>query len=287
MPALKTSHKTSLACAALALCLLSGCKTTSVQDRFSLANSIAAQGGMSRLSTNTDNAPFALPVQSLVRINEHGARTRVYIEGDGLAFLSRTRQSPDPTPTNPVALRLAAADSSQNVVWLGRACQYVTNREATQCHPQYWTYARFAPKAVAAVNAQLDALKQQYNIPEFELIGFSGGGAVAALIAAERADVTCLRSVAGNLDHRAFTEFHTVPPMTESLNPAVQPARLRTLPQHHYVGADDKIVPEIVAQSYKRKIAPTGPFSITVIQGATHEDGWLQSWPSLVQKPCE
>lgn len=35
---------------------------------------------------------------------------RVYIEGDRHAWLSRTRLCADPTPHNPVALKLALAD---------------------------------------------------------------------------------------------------------------------------------------------------------------------------------
>ena len=56
-----------------------------------------------------------------------GGRLHVYLEGDGQAFVSQGGYaSSDPTPRNPLALRLAIQDNSANaVVYLARPCQYV------------------------------------------------------------------------------------------------------------------------------------------------------------------
>jgi hypothetical protein len=43
---------------------------------------------------------------------------------------------------------------------------------------------------------------------------------VASLVAARRHDVVRLVTVAGNLDHLAWTTLHGVSPLTGSLNPA-------------------------------------------------------------------
>lgn len=204
-----------------------GCQTDP-QSRHDLALSIA-QGG--RMSAERSSISAPLPVLAYTRLREDGAPARIYIEGDGLAFLSRTRKSPDPTPTNPIALRLAALDPTNNVAWIGRACQYAgTGEDGGQCRAQYWTTARFAPEAVDAVERELEALKQAHHIPSFELVGFSGGGAIAALLAARRDDVTCLRTVAGNIDHTAFSDVHNTTPLDGSLNPVDRPGRLTALP---------------------------------------------------------
>ncbi len=53
----------------------------------------------------------------------------VYIEGDGRAYVNRRTPSNDPTPGNPMALRLALADPSLRVLYLGRPCQYTRGGE--------------------------------------------------------------------------------------------------------------------------------------------------------------
>lgn len=59
---------------------------------------------------------------------------RVYIEGDGHAWQSRTRPSADPTPHNPVGLRLALADPSPApLLYLARPCQYARGEVLRHC----------------------------------------------------------------------------------------------------------------------------------------------------------
>lgn len=270
--------------ALMALMATTACGTPSVNDRADLAQSIAVKNQMATTSALSLDSQ-TLPVVSKVRIANKGQHARVYIEGDGLAYLSRSRKSPDPTPTNPVALYLAAADPYDNVIWLARPCQYTHDMPANdKCHPRYWTTARFAPETLSALNHELDRLKRLYDIPSFELIGFSGGGAMAGLLAAQRQDIPCFRSVAGNMDHTAFTAIHNTTPLNGSLNAADYGKWLSHIPQYHYVGDNDAIVPESIVQSYKRKINPQASFNIERAQGVSHEDGWVEHWPQLIQR---
>ena len=48
----------------------------------------------------------------------------IYIEGDGRAWETKYRLSEDPTPSNPVALRLAAVDPAANIAYIARPGQY-------------------------------------------------------------------------------------------------------------------------------------------------------------------
>lgn len=76
----------------------------------------------------------------------------------------------------------------------------------------------------------MDALKQRFGATRLTLVGYSGGAAVAALLATRRNDVARLVTVDGNLDHRAWTAHHRVTPLTGSLNPAEKnPRSLKSL----------------------------------------------------------
>jgi pimeloyl-ACP methyl ester carboxylesterase len=118
-----------------------------------------------------------------------------------------------------------------------------------------------------------------------EFIGFSGGGAVAALLAARRQDTLSLRTVAGNLDHAAHSALHNVSPLSGSLNPPQDAARLRAIPQHHFTGAEDKNVTAAIYQSYAAALGQTPCLRHTIVPGAGHEKGWTAHWTSLLRSP--
>lgn len=78
------------------------------------------------------------------------------------------------------------------------------------------------------------------------LTGYSGGGAIAVLIAARCKDIALLRTVAGNLNHVAVNRLHRVAPMPDSLNPADVASEIAAVPQLHFSGDTDRIVPSVV-----------------------------------------
>lgn len=129
---------------------------------------------------------------------------------------------------------------SPNVVYIARPCQFTRNDPA--CRSTYWTDRRFSEDVIASMNHAVDVLRAPAAGP-VHLVGFSGGGAVAALVAARRGDVASLRTVAGNLDHRALNAHHRVSPMPASLNAVDVAPRLAAVPQAHFVGTKDDVVP--------------------------------------------
>jgi hypothetical protein len=218
------------------------------------------------------------------RYDNLGSDLNIYLEGDGLAWVSRREPSRDPTPDNPIGLRLAAIDPAPNVIWLARPCQYTSQIENPRCKPYYWTNGRFAPEIVDAIDQAITVAKLSAKATKIHLIGYSGGGGLATLIAAQRNDVASIRTVAGNIDHPAFTSFHRVTPMSQSLDPASVARRINTIPQWHFFGADDKVVPKLIGESYIRKAGKSSCLHMHVVPNISHDKGWELLWPRLLQE---
>lgn len=170
----------------------------------------------------------------------HGEVLTVFIEGDGNAHDARGRPTRDPTPRDPVSLKIAQAWPGANKVWLGRLCQYTRARDPA-CAPADWSLDRFSGGAVAAANAALDELKRRSGARRLVLVGWSGGGTVAALAAARRSDVETLVTIAAPLDIAAWTAAMRISPLPSEGDPA----RLGALPmkQLHLYGGRDRTVP--------------------------------------------
>ena len=226
---------------------------------------------------------FALTTRE--RYERPGDDLMVYIEGDGLAWATRTLPSNDPTPDHPLALALAAQEPHPNVVWIARPCQYLPVINPGICPPYYWTHGRFAPEAVRAIDEVVTQAKAAARARRIHLVGYSGGGGVAVLVAAGRSDVASVRTVAGNLDTAAFTRLHRVSPMTGSLNPASMARRLEQVPQLHLVGSDDAIVPAIIARGYVDAMSRRDCARVVMVPGASHERGWIAAWPAYAGVP--
>ncbi len=200
----------------------------------------------------------------------------IYIEGDGLAYIADDRPALDPTPLDPMALRLALAQPDGNRAVLDRPCQYV--EEGPHCAQRYWTSARFAPEVIGAMSAALDLLRERFRAKRLILVGYSGGASVAALLAERRTDVVGLVTVAGNLDHRAWTAWHHVSPLTGSLDPVDDVSALQRVPQIHLAGENDRIVPPELLEEFARRIPGA---KVEILKGYDHHCCWAENWPVI------
>lgn len=200
---------------------------------------------------------------------------KIYIEGDGHAFNARGRATNDPTPRGTLVRELAFGDPSPNVVYLSRPCQYV---KSEICSKRHWTTARFAPEII---NAEYDAVRQIAGNSPIILIGFSGGAQAAGLIAAAKPglNVEEIITVAGNLDHLAWTQYQKVPPLNESLNLESYRKQFTEIPQTHYVGGNDKVIPPFLVKEF----VGSGKRVIEV-PNATHNSGWESIYPQIWEK---
>ncbi|MBI5120972.1 MAG: alpha/beta hydrolase [Rhodospirillales bacterium] len=210
------------------------------------------------------------------------APLNVYIEGDGYAWIRRDRLSDDPTPRKPVALELAVQDRSPNVIYIARPCQYVTGQARRHCAPDYWSVARYSEEAVAAIDQAIEHFRRLSGSGKIRLYGYSGGGTIALLVAARRKDVERVVTVAGVLDTAAWTRHHDITPLYASFNPADFVQALSGVPQTHFSGNDDKVVPRDVAQSYLRRFPEGQTPRLAVVPGQEHDCCWADVWPKLL-----
>ncbi len=254
---------------------LPGC---ALQERQELAPALAAAAGWRWQSLPA--GPFDLTAASRPARVGTGAPLVVYIEGDGLAYLNPTRPAQDPTPVDPLALRLALAHPGNGpVAWLARPCQYAPRQRG--CDPAYWTGARWAPEVVDSAGLALDRLKQDSGADRLLLVGYSGGGALAALLAAGRSDVSGLVTIAANLDLDSWVRDHQLSPLSRSLNPADRAPSLGTVPQIHIRGGRDAIVGGDVLRAFMARLPPSTPARLLEIPDQDHECCWADLWPTL------
>lgn len=202
----------------------------------------------------------------------------VYIEGDGAAWPSPYHPPHDPTPTKPLVLTLAASDPSDAVVYLGRPCQYLDAAALARCPTAYWIDSRYAANVVAAYDSAVAELKAALAAQRIRLVGYSGGGVIAALVAARRRDVDSLVTIAAPLALGEWVKWHGASPLAGSLDPvAIEASPSAGV---HFVGGNDKTVPPAIVERFVRV---KGGRAQTVAE-FDHECCWARDWPSLLRQ---
>jgi pimeloyl-ACP methyl ester carboxylesterase len=133
---------------------------------------------------------------------------------------------------------------------------------------------------VAALDAGLDRLREQAGAVRLELVGYSGGGVLAALLAARRDDVARLVTVSAPLALRAWRDHHQLGPI-EAEDPAALPAgRLDALAQVHFAGARDDVVPPFLLERF-RAARPAAHDLVVRVEDVDH-GGWLEGWAARI-----
>ena len=203
----------------------------------------------------------------------------VYLEGDGLAWYSSTNPSSDPTPLDPVALKMAINHPGQQAAaYVARPCQYVW---AQRCQMSDWTGGRFSKSIIESTDQVIDALKRSSGATRLVLVGYSGGAAVAALVASQRQDVDALVTVAGNLDTNAWVRHHRISPLVGSMNPLDQASKLKEMIQIHFLGANDEVIPSTLVKNFTRSPVNSRLIHVSTQTGFDHACCWAQNWPLL------
>ncbi|WNO08381.1 hypothetical protein [Teredinibacter sp. KSP-S5-2] len=173
----------------------------------------------------------------------------VYIEGDGQPILQKKYIAHDPTSRTLLMMDMMALDKSA-ALYLGRPC-YMGKAYAEECTNQYWTIHRYSP---AVVDSMVAAVRQ-FTTPglKLRLIGHSGGGVLAVLMAEQLPEVQAVVTIAAPLDIAAWTRLHHYTPLVGSLNPSLREPLLSSITQLHLSGGMDKNVPAWIVDSFTRR----------------------------------
>ena len=128
----------------------------------------------------------------------------------------------------------------------------------------------------------IENIKRQVGATSLKLIGFSGGGTIAVLLAARCRDVDEVITLGANLDHAYWTAMERVSPLVGSLNPADFAQTLQNVPQRHFIGAEDVAVNPRVVESYINKMADTSKTKLFILKNFDHDCCWVKNWPQML-----
>jgi hypothetical protein len=247
-----------------------------LQERKATALSLAqSQNLQEKIYSTTNFNLFALQTDM-----KECQNITLYIEGDGLAWITRSKVSSDPTPINPLALNLMNVDNSSCKIYLARPCQYIDSK---MCEKKYWTSHRFNTKVIESYNQALDMIKKEYSNKTFSLVGYSGGAAVALLTAAKREDIKDITTVAGNINPHYWSEYHNISPLSGSLNPVNYTQKLENIEQYHLIGNQDSIIPKAIFDSYKRSFNNSSNIYYKLYD-ASHIKNWEQNYRNFLKE---
>lgn len=202
----------------------------------------------------------------------------VYLEGDGRGVV-RGRVTRDPTPRRAMGYELARLDPAASVLYLARVGQFQPSLTGSN-YQAYWSNKRLAEESVASASQALDQAKAILGVKHLHLVGYSGGGGLALLLAERRKDVLTVTTVAGLLDTNWWVKEKNYLPLSGSLNPADKAYVLAPLPQVHFYGAHDTIISSEMSAHFSTLAKFTDFQRVEV--NTNHWDNWPQLWSGFL-----
>lgn len=202
----------------------------------------------------------------------------VYLDGDGQPWITNKLVSNDPTPKNPMILEWMALDSSPSI-YLGRPCYHGFASDPL-CDSDLWTSQRYSRQVVDSLYEVLRDYLDREGFDEVVLIGFSGGGTLAMLLAEQLRETRVVITVAGNLDIDAWAQHHHYTPLDGSLNPAQRVALNADINQYHLVGRKDGNIPFHLVQQV---IGSQPNASLLIFDDFDHACCWTSIWARFLQ----
>lgn len=214
---------------------------------------------------------------AFARLQAESGLLVIFIEGDGSTWVDGGRRvAADPTAHVPLALELAV-DTPASVLYLGRPC-YLETVRPPECSEALWTSQRYSSEVVRSMSAAASAFISEHHFERVLLVGYSGGGALAVLMARDLPQLQGIVTVAGNLDPDAWARLHGYDPLDGSLNPALAPPLPAQLDQWYLVGQRDENVPAEAVARYFARVPPDRVWSYPRFD---HKCCWAREWPSI------
>jgi len=199
----------------------------------------------------------------------------IYLDGDGRPVdHERLTPSVDPTPNDALVLELMKRDPARSV-YLGRPCYF--KPDAPPCQSELWTTARYGPRVIQVLCAAVQQLAAEVGRP-VALFGFSGGGALAVLVASCAESVSSVITINGNLDTVLWARLRGFQPLEGSLNPVDVGLPGRVATRVYLVGENDPVVPPRISSSFSASV----PGRMVSLPEFTHTCCWIDVWPELL-----
>ena len=177
----------------------------------------------------------------------------VYLDGDGTPWIRNKWVSKDPTPRNTLVLKLMKLDPNP-AIYLGRPC-YHGFSEQHPCNPLLWTHQRYSERVVASMAAVLKEIVLPIAPCRLVLIGYSGGGTLAMLLAEHLPQTHMIVTVAANLSVDDWVRHHGFSALRGSLDPANRPPLNENILQLHLAGKKDRNIPPHLIQTVAERQA--------------------------------
>lgn len=205
----------------------------------------------------------------------------IYLEGDGLVLNKYGEIALNPTPTDPMALRLACVDKRNfTKIVIHRPYHFIKSENPDS---RYWTTARYSPEVITSILDTIRSCQERFHFETIELVAYSGGACVALLLAPSLKNLQRIVSFAGNLDHKSWTFYHGTQPLFESLDPMKNIQTLRKIPQIHFLGSSDTNTTIDLGLAYKQKIN-SDKVVIVPIDHFEHDSNWSSVWKKQIMK---
>lgn len=202
----------------------------------------------------------------------------IFLESDGIPWRDGTEPSADPTTLRPLALEMLIR-SDPPAAYVTRPCY--EGLRSDKCTTELWTGARYSPDVVDSMVATVREARRLAGAKNIALVGYSGGGTLAVLIAERLDNVTSVVTIGANLDTDAWTAHHQYLPLSKSLNPALSDKE-HPWPELHLRGANDTVVPPATTARYFER--HPGARQRT-IEGFDHVCCWVRDWPGISELP--
>jgi hypothetical protein len=265
--AIVAMHRTATLLLAL---FLAGCTSNATR-----IEELAGALGMTRSVVVTGG--FRSPIFMRGAPGPQHATLAIFIEGDGVPWEGGRQPSLDPATKDPIALKLLA-QTPVSAAYVARPCYHIMSGE--RCTPERWTMERYSDEIVSSMTDVVRTTALQAKARSVVLVGYSGGGVLAVLIAERLDNVAAVITVGANLDIDAWTRYHDYLPLSGSLNPASSAAEHRW-PETHLYGARDQNVPPATAEAYFKRYPGA---QRRIVDTNDHVCCWVEQWPQLWKK---
>ena len=172
---------------------------------------------------------------------------------------------------------------SAPAVYIARPCYlmkgFAEEIEDPECSAYWWTFGRYSEKVVNSMAKIIEQESESYN--NIVLIGHSGGGTLAALLAEQNEKTVALVTAAANLNVAEWVTYHQFTPLYGSLDPTRGVVLPNNIVQLHYIGDSDN---EIKVGWQNDYLSRHPNASLTILPEVTHQGGWYIHWPNILNE---